>query len=76
MNDQINNGTRLEETGYGYQINNALDYTDEELVDTLNKLMADEELKARMKKASERIQQEDRISKVVDKIIDYVENKL
>ena len=70
--DQINNGKRIEELNYGYQIKDILNYEEQELIDKLTKLINDEELKLKWKRASERIQQEDRISKIVQKIVDYV----
>ena len=48
-------------------------YSDEDLCSTVTKALNDEELKLKLKKASKRIQKEDRISKVSNEIIDYIE---
>ena len=50
----------------------ALNFTEEELTDKLSKILNNEELRMKWKKASERIQRENRMSPVVDRIVDYM----
>ena len=64
----------MEETGYGYQVD-PVNYTDEQLVETVRKALADEELKIKMKKAAERVRKEKRIEVVADQVVDYL-NKI
>ena len=61
----------MEETGYGYSMD-PVNFTEEELTDKLSKILNNEELRIKWKKASERIQRENRMSPVVDRIVDYV----
>lgn len=70
--DQINNATRIEETGFGYKLD-TLNFTEQELADKLRRLLNDEKLRKRWTEASRRIQSENRIVKVVDRIADYVQ---
>lgn len=49
-----------------------MNYTEQELSDKISKILNDEELKLKWKKASERIQRENRMNLVVDKIVDFV----
>lgn len=64
----------MEETKYGYQVD-PMNYTDEQLVETVRKALADEELKAKMKKAAERVRKEKRINVVAEQVMDYI-NKM
>lgn len=65
----------MEETGYGYQVN-PMNYTDEQLIETVKKALADEELKSKMKRAAERVRKERRINVVAEQIWDYLTNKM
>lgn len=69
--DQINNGVRIEETGWGYQLD-ILHFTEEQLRDRLERIVNDQELRLRYKKASEKIRADDKITKVADRIAGYV----
>lgn len=69
--NQINNGVRIEETGYGYQLD-ILHYTEERLRDRLERLVNDKELKLKYRKASEKIRADDKVTKIADRIVDYV----
>ena len=71
MGDQINNAVRLEEKGYGETMS-LLDVNANELKAKLDRLINNQELRAKWKKASERIQKENRIGQVVDRIAEYV----
>lgn len=71
IGDQINNGMRLEETNYGFQLD-LIACTEEELADRLQKLVGDEALRKKWKAASERIQEEQRIVTVANQLADYV----
>lgn len=64
----------MEETAYGYQID-PMNYTDEQLIETVRKALADKELKIKMKKAAERVRKEKRISVVAGQVVEYV-NKM
>ena len=71
LGDQINNGIRLEETQFGFNLD-LLTCTEQELADRLQKLVGDNVLRSKWKKASERIQKEERIVTVVNQLADYV----
>lgn len=68
---QINNAVRMEETGYGYRLD-LMSYTDEQLVETVSKALANEELRSKMKKASERIRKKPKMQMVADRVVEYV----
>jgi UDP:flavonoid glycosyltransferase YjiC (YdhE family) len=53
--DQYDNAQRLQETGYGVRLP-TYDWTDEELIGAVDRLLADEDLHARMRAIAERIQ--------------------
>lgn len=72
MIDQINNGTRIEETKFGYKLN-LLTYTEEELSERIRRILDDDDLIRRSKDASRRIQKENKIYTVVSKIVDYLD---
>lgn len=61
----------MEETGYGFKLN-ILRYEQQELFDKLTRILEDNKIRQKWKAASERIRAENRISKVVDQIVDYV----
>lgn len=65
----------MEETGYGYQVD-PMNYTDEQLIATVSRALADEELRSKMKKAAERVRKERRINVVAGQIWDYLNNKM
>ena len=69
--DQISNGVRLEETQFGFRLD-VLTCTEQELADCLAKLIGDDSLRLKWKRAAERIQKEQRIVTVVDQLADYV----
>ena len=74
--DQVNNGKRLEETGYGYQLDlNSLD--EARLSDIIERALKNEKMSEKLRKASERIQrvQEETLLSVCRRIVDHV-NKL
>ena len=72
MGDQFNNATRIEETGFGFKMDLS-NFTREELATKLDKLVNDQELRAKWKNASERIRRVNRIDTVCEQIADYVE---
>lgn len=53
-----------------------MNYTDEQLIETVKKALADEELKSKMKRAAERVRKERRINVVAEQIWDYLTNKM
>lgn len=71
MGDQINNAVRLEEKGYGEQMS-LLNVNADELKAKLDRLINDQALRAKWKKASERIQRENRLGQVADYIAEFV----
>lgn len=68
---QINNAARVEETGYGYRLD-PMSFTHEQLVEVVNKALANEELRSKMKKASERIRKDQSMQIVADQVADYI----
>jgi len=72
LGDQINNATRIEETGYGYKLD-VNKYADDELISVVNKMLNNEEIKMKWKAASERIKKEDRINTVANQIVEYID---
>lgn len=73
LGDQINNQKRIVETGYGYDLN-LMYYTEDELLSTVEKALADTELKVKLAKISQRIQKENKIEKIATRVVDYVCN--
>lgn len=73
--DQINNAKRVEECKIGFQLS-LLNYTEEELKDRLNKLLNDKDLNRRLKDASKQIRSDNKIFKIADKIVDYLDQNL
>ena len=71
--DQINNATRIAESGYGFKMSLS-NFTREEFAEKLDKLLNDQELRGKWKSASERIRRENRIDAVCEQIAKYVEN--
>ena len=68
---QINNSTRVEETGYGFKLD-ILRYEEQELFEKLKRILEDTEIRRRWKAAGERIRAENRTSLVVNQIVDHV----
>jgi MGT family glycosyltransferase len=52
--DQVDNAQRIEETGFGRRLA-TYDFRDEELTDAIDELLADDDLRARLKSVSERL---------------------
>ena len=61
--DQNDNAQRVEEKGYGIRLN-PYECTENELLNAIEKLLNDKELKEKLKKISERIQTENSIAKL------------
>ena len=61
----------MEETNFGFKLH-ILHYEEQELFDKLTRILEDRQIRRRWKKAGERIRAENRISRVVDQIVDYV----
>ena len=72
IGDQPNNATRIEETGYGFKLD-LLNFTQEELADRLDKLLNDQALRRKWNEASKRIQKENRLLKVAEQVVRFVE---
>lgn len=73
--DQVNNGKRLEESGYGYQLDpNGID--EAKLRDIIGRALKNEKMSERLRNASQRIQavQEKTLLSVCQRIVDYVNN--
>lgn len=68
---QINNAVRLEETGFGYRLD-PMSFTGEQLIEKVTKALNDENLKRKMKQASERIRKANRIEQVADQVMEYI----
>jgi UDP:flavonoid glycosyltransferase YjiC (YdhE family) len=69
--DQICNGKRVEETGYGFNLP-IYEYTDDQLKDCVEKLLNDENLRKKWKLASERIQREQNHNQAIEFIYNYI----
>lgn len=70
--DQLNNGTRLEELGYGYKVD-IFDFDPEKLKEGINKVLNDEKLKQKMIEASKRIQNNNGIEIVCNRLIEMAQ---
>ena len=62
----------MAETGYGYQLD-PMSYTDEQLIQTVRRALEDEQLRSKMKKASERVRKDQRMEMVADQIVNYLD---
>ena len=71
----MNNAARIEEKNFGERLN-FKELNERSLTEKIEKILNDKELKIRLKNASERIQKENRIFKICDQIMDYLENSL
>lgn len=69
---QINNAKRLEETGYGYQLD-IMTYTEDQMIDTVQKALNNQELKEKMQRASARIRSENKMDQIAKRIVDFVD---
>ena len=65
--DQFDNGQRLQETGYGIQLH-PYHHTEKQLIHAIDQLLYDEQLKAKLQRASARIQSQDSHLKLALKI--------
>lgn len=73
--DQICNAKRVEESGYGFRVD-LRNYTEELLASTLQRALNDEEVKHKLKAASQRIQRDDEFSLIGAKIMNYLNSQL
>ena len=71
----MNNAARVEELKFGYRLD-LLNYTKDELEDRLNKVLNDQDMRDRLKKASQRIQKENKIHAAADYVAQFLETKL
>lgn len=67
-----NLGSRIQETGYGYNLP-IYDYTDDQLKNALTNLINDENIKSKWKKASERIQKDKNYNEAIDYIFNSIQ---
>ena len=74
LGDQIANAKRVAETGYGYSID-LMNFGQEELAEKLEKLLNDKALRKKWTEASRRIQSENRIGQVAQRVFDYIQQK-
>jgi UDP:flavonoid glycosyltransferase YjiC (YdhE family) len=65
--DQFDNAQRVQDTGYGIRLD-ALNCSETELLEAIEKLVNDSDLKLKLEKISERIQTSKSLNKVVDLI--------
>uniref|UniRef100_A0AAN0LHH8 UDP-glycosyltransferase n=1 Tax=Polyphagotarsonemus latus TaxID=1204166 RepID=A0AAN0LHH8_9ACAR len=70
LGDQPNNAKRIEETGYGYQMD-LMNYTQEELKEKIEKVFSSETLIEKNKKVGERIRKDDSLDKAVEIFYSY-----
>ena len=73
--DQVNNASRVEELKFGYQLD-LINYTRDEMEDRLNKVLNDEDMRRRLKEASQRIQKEKKILAAADYVMEFLDTKL
>ncbi|KAJ6217059.1 hypothetical protein RDWZM_008216 [Blomia tropicalis] len=69
--DQFDNAQRLHETGYGIRLE-PYKFTAEQLITAIDKLLYDQTLLDKLKRASERIQNENRHDMLADKIEELI----
>ena len=65
--DQFDNAQRLAETGFGARID-PYQFTDQELVNTVDKLLYDKAIHQKLQAAAKRIQSENRHEQLANKI--------
>lgn len=73
--DQYDNAQRLHETGYGCRLD-PYEFKKEQLVEKINQLMANEEVKAKLKKASNRIMMSNKHEILAKKVEQLMAQKL
>lgn len=71
VGDQIANAKRVTETGYGYSID-LRNLGETELAEKLEKLLNDEGLRRKWTEASRRIQSENRIGQIAQRVFEYI----
>ncbi|OTF75395.1 hypothetical protein BLA29_006506 [Euroglyphus maynei] len=71
--DQYDNAQRIREKGFGNRIE-AYRFKDDELIEMIDTIINDEQIRERCRKAAERIQTEDSKLKACQKIEKYLEN--
>ena len=69
---QLNNASRIEETGFGFRMD-IMNFESDELAEKLEKLLTDKALRKKWSDASERIQKQNRLLTVTRRLVDYVE---
>ena len=72
--DQFDNAQRLEDTGLGAQIH-PYNYKDEDLIETIDRLLNDKQLHSRLISAAKRIHSIDKHEELADKIEELLSNK-
>ena len=65
--DQFDNAQRVQEKGFGLRLN-PFDCSEEEILNAIEKLLNDNELKERLRQAVERMERDQKISKVAQVI--------
>uniref|UniRef100_A0AAN0LP44 UDP-glycosyltransferase n=1 Tax=Polyphagotarsonemus latus TaxID=1204166 RepID=A0AAN0LP44_9ACAR len=75
LKKSISNAKRIEETGFGYQMD-LMNYTVEELKDKINKILSDKSLIEKTKKVGERIRKDNSIEKAVKFFYESLEKNL
>nr|XP_027206016.1 UDP-glucuronosyltransferase 1-6-like [Dermatophagoides pteronyssinus] len=70
--DQFDNAQRITEKGYGYRLD-TYGFTDEELIETVDRILNDQQMKEKCKKAGERIQNSNSKEKACEKIEELAE---
>ena len=72
--DQYDNAQRIEETGFGIRLN-PFEWTEQQLLDAIEKLLNDNELAFKMKEISERIKADMESNELVEAIESVVINE-
>uniref|UniRef100_A0AAN0LVX7 UDP-glycosyltransferase n=1 Tax=Polyphagotarsonemus latus TaxID=1204166 RepID=A0AAN0LVX7_9ACAR len=71
MGDQINNAKRIEETGFGYQLN-LMNYTEKDLKEKIESLLNDDALRTKYKNISQRIKSENSLDLAASKLMNFI----
>lgn len=63
----------MEETEFGYRLD-LMSYTEEQLIDSVEKALNNEELRLKVRRAGQRIRQENKskLDSISNKVVDYI----
>uniref|UniRef100_A0AAN0LHC1 UDP-glycosyltransferase n=1 Tax=Polyphagotarsonemus latus TaxID=1204166 RepID=A0AAN0LHC1_9ACAR len=73
IGDQVTNAKRIEETGFGYQLN-LMNYTEKDLKEKIESLLNDDALRTKYKNISQRIKSENSLDLAASKLMNLIRN--